>query len=92
MIIRYSSPYKAVNTFRLAYRIIAVCSESNEKHINPLFGQKVKFLGVKPGGTSSTNQASDGHDFSAMRGRRIPFNQAALHALFTYKAASNLYF
>jgi hypothetical protein len=36
----------------MLYReIIAVYSEIHTEHINALFGQKVEFVNVKPGGT-----------------------------------------
>jgi hypothetical protein len=38
----------------------AVCSEINPKHINILCAQNVEFLSVKPNGTLSDNQASNG--------------------------------
>jgi len=42
----------------MLYReIIAVCSEILTEHINTLWGQKVDFLNVKPGGTYSDHWA-----------------------------------
>ena len=37
--------------------IIAVCYEIRTKHIKALCGQKVEFVNVKPGGTSSNHWA-----------------------------------
>jgi len=45
----------------MLYReIIAVCSEIRTKYINTLYGEKVEFLNVKPGGTYSSYCALNG--------------------------------
>jgi hypothetical protein len=45
----------------MLYReIIAVCSQIQTKQINTLCGQKVEFLGVKPGGICSNHYALKG--------------------------------
>jgi len=44
----------------LCREIIAVCSEIHTKHMNTLFGQNVKLLNVKPGGTYSDHWAAKG--------------------------------
>jgi len=42
----------------MLYReIIAVCSEIHTKQINTLYGQKVEFFNVKPGGIYSNHWA-----------------------------------
>jgi hypothetical protein len=45
----------------MLYReMIAVCFEIHTKHINPLCGQNVQLLKVKPGGTYSNHSALKG--------------------------------
>jgi len=45
----------------MLYReIIVVCSQIHTKHINRLYGQKVEYLNVKPGGTYSHHWALNG--------------------------------
>jgi hypothetical protein len=46
----------------MLYReIIAVCYQIHTKHINPLCGQNVKFVNVKPGGTYSDHRALESY-------------------------------